>query len=99
MMRHLSLSTHTTSPQLTMSLGCVVLTCHTVAFVLCLLAFFCLVLLHHTLHSYLCHVSSKEGSARRDNRKLWQVVLHSCDSNGSQYMGLSAVAMNIIMFL
>lgn len=53
-----------------MSLGCVVLTCHTVAFVLCLLAFSWLVLLHHTPHSFLCHVSSDEGCVKRDNKNF-----------------------------
>lgn len=53
-----------------MSLGCVMLTCHTVPFVLCLLAFSWLVLLHHILHSFLCHVSSDEGCARRDNKNF-----------------------------
>lgn len=43
-----------TTPSLTRSLGCVV-TCPTVAFILCLLVFSCL-LLHH---SFLCHVSSE----------------------------------------
>lgn len=87
MICHLSLYIQT--PPLTMSLGCVVLTCHTVAFVLCLLAFSCLVLLHLTRHFFLCHVSSDEGSARRDNRKLWQIVRHCFHSSSAQYVGLS----------
>lgn len=97
MMRHVSLFTQT--PSLTMSLGCVVMTCSTVVFVLCLLAFSCLVLLHLTLPSFLCHVSSGEGSARRDKGKLWQVVRHCFDSNSAQYGGLPAAAVNISMFL
>lgn len=75
MMHHVSFSTNT--PQLTMSLGCMMMTCHTVAFVLSLLALSCLVLLHHSPHSFLFHVSSEVGSARRDTRKLWQVVCSS----------------------
>lgn len=82
-----------------MSLRCVVLTCHTVAFGVCLLAFSCFVLLHLTPQSFLCHVSSEEGSARRDNRKFWQVVWHGFDSNSAQYVDLSAAAENISMLL
>lgn len=65
MMRHLSLHVRTYTP-LTMSLGCVVLTCHTLAFVLCLHVFSCLVLLYHTSHFFLCHISSDEGNARKE---------------------------------
>lgn len=49
-----------TNPPLTMSLGCVMLTCHTVLFVLSLLPFSWLVLLHHIL----CHVSSDQGTCK-----------------------------------
>lgn len=93
------LYTYIHPPPLTMSLGCVMLTCHTFAFVLCLLVFSCLVLLHHFPHSFLCHVSSDEESARRDNRKLWQSSPALLWPATTQYVGLSAAAVNISMLL
>lgn len=68
-MRHLFYT-----PPLTISLGCVVHTCPTVVFVLYQLDFFCLVL-HLTPIAVLCHVSLKEGSARRDDRNIGSLAL------------------------
>lgn len=74
---------------LTMSLGRMMMTCHTVAFVLSLLALSCLVLLHHSPHSFFFHVSSEVVSAQRDNRKLWQVVRCGFGSNSVLFVVLS----------
>ena len=71
-----------------MPFGCVVLTCPTVAFVLCLLAFSCLVPLHHIPH--LCHVSSDVGKHKEGHViNFGQTVPFCLDSNRAHDAGCS----------
>lgn len=93
---HASLSTN--PPPLTMSLGCMMFTCHTLAFVPFLLSLSCLVLLHHTPQSFLVQVHSEVGSARRDNTEIWQVLQCYFSNNSAPCVTLSAATLNISIF-